>query len=126
MGLLLDEVCSFLCYVALFCDVGATATQTLGEEYTDIWQYSSSHLSPPPSRVRASLILLPTVSAYILGRWGTSSFSERYPSFGKMLKTLPVGLEVFAEINLAIFYLRGTYYDILKRLLGIRYVRSLR
>jgi len=105
---------------------GSTATQTLGEEYTDIWQHSSTHLTPPSSRARVVLILLPTLSAYVLGRWGsTSSLSERYPSLRKLLKTLPVGLEVLAEINLAFFYLRGTYYDIVKRLLGIRYVRSL-
>jgi peroxin-10 len=105
----------------------STATQTLGEEYTDIWQYSSSsRLTPPSSRARVGLILLPTLSAYVLGRWGsTSSLGERYPSIAKLLKTLPVGLEVLAEINLAIFYLRGTYYDIFKRLFGIRYVRSL-
>ena len=42
-----------------------------------------------------------------------------------LLNTLPVGLEVLAEINLAIFYLRGTYYDIVKRLFGVRHVRSL-
>jgi hypothetical protein len=39
-----------------------------------------------------------------------------------MLKSLPVGLEVVTEINLAIFYLRGTYYDVVKRVLGIRHV----
>lgn len=104
-----------------------TATQTLGEEYTDIWQYSaSSRLAPPSPRARAGLILLPTLSAYVLGRWGhTPSFNERYPSVGKLLKILPVGLEVLAEVNLAIFYLKGTYYDIVKRLLGIQHVRSL-
>lgn len=103
--------------------MGCTATQTLGEEYTDIWQYSSFSYSTPSSRARVALILLPTLSAYVLGRRGsTSSFGERYPAIGKLLKMLPVGLEVLAEINLAVFYLRGTYYDIVKRLFGIRHV----
>jgi hypothetical protein len=104
-----------------------TATQTLGEEYTDIWQYSaSSRLTPPSPRARAGLILIPTLSAYVLGRWGhTPSFNERYPSIGRLLKALPVGLEVLAEVNLAIFYLKGTYYGIVKRFLGIQHVRSL-
>jgi hypothetical protein len=39
-----------------------------------------------------------------------------------MLKALQVCLEVVTEINLAVFYLRGSYYDLVKRLLGIRYV----
>jgi len=38
------------------------------------------------------------------------------------LHVLPVCLEVAAEVNLAIFYLRGTYYDLTKRILGIRHV----
>lgn len=102
------------------------ATQTLGEEYTDIWQYSSFSYSTPSSRARVALILLPTLSAYVLGRRGsTSSFGERYPAIGKLLKMLPVGLEVLAEINLAVFYLRGTYYDIVKRLFGIRHLSSI-
>ena len=105
--------------------IGSTATQTLGEEYTDIWQYSSNYVTPPSSRARVGVILLPTLLAYFLGRWGSTSFGERYPFVGMLLKTLPVGLETLAEINLAIFYLRGTYYSIVKRLFGIRHVRLL-
>lgn len=103
------------------------ATQTLGEEYTDIWQYSSSRqASPPLPQARAGLILLPILSAYILGRWGNAlSVGTRYPRIGVLLKRLPTILEVVAEINLAIFYLRGTYYDLVKRLLGIRHVRHI-
>jgi len=29
------------------------------------------------------------------------------------------------EVNLAVFYLRGTYYDLVKRLLGIQHVSPL-
>lgn len=119
-------MCSILSCILLSL-TNVTATQTLGEEYTDIWQYSSySQLTPPSSRVRVCLILLPSLSAYVLSRWGSSSsLVECYPSLRKLLKTLPVGLEVFSEINLAIFYLRGTYYDLVKRSLGIRHVRSI-
>lgn len=31
-------------------------------------------------------------------------------------------LEVFSELNLAVFYLRGTYYEGVRRMLRIRHV----
>ncbi|KAF8060990.1 Pex12 amino terminal region-domain-containing protein [Lyophyllum atratum] len=102
------------------------AVQTLGEEYTDIWQISSGDRLPPPSRTRAGLILLPTLSAYALGRLASAhSLRERYPRTGKLLKTLPSWLEVAFEINLAVFYLRGTYYDVVKRVFGILHISSI-
>ncbi|KAJ6519311.1 Pex12 amino terminal region-domain-containing protein [Mycena sanguinolenta] len=104
----------------------ARATQTLGEEYTDIWQYSAFQRSVPPSRLtRAALVLLPTLPGYLLAR-----LDDLYPEYGqpsrfrKSLKTLPSVLEVLAELNLAVFYIQGTYYDLAKRVLGIRKVSS--
>lgn len=103
-----------------------TATQTLGEEYTDIWQHSAfTQRTPPSPRIRAALILLPTLPAYLLSRCG--SVLNRHgmsPRLAGILKALPVGLEVATEINLAVFYLKGTYYDLTKRVLGIRHVCS--
>ncbi|KAJ7139567.1 Pex12 amino terminal region-domain-containing protein [Mycena epipterygia] len=105
----------------------ARATQTLGEEYTDIWQYSAFHHVVPPSRLaRAALVLLPTVPTYLLARLDDIFPDGGQPSrFRKTLKTLPGALEVLAELNLAIFYINGTYYDLVKRLLGIRKVSSI-
>lgn len=74
--------------------------------------------------MRAALILLPTLPGYLLSRWTTShTLEERYPGLLKALKGLPEALEVLTEINLAAFYLKGTYYDLVKRVLGIHYVR---
>ncbi|KAJ7456478.1 Pex12 amino terminal region-domain-containing protein [Mycena latifolia] len=105
----------------------ARATQTLGEEYTDIWQYSALQRVVPPSRLaRAALVLLPTVPAYLLARLDDLFPVDGQPSrFRKTLKTLPGALEVLAELNLAIFYINGTYYDLVKRFLGIRKVSSI-
>lgn len=100
------------------------ATQTLGEEYTDIWQHSAFTERTPSHRARTALILLPTVPTYVIARWG-SWISSRSPRFGAILSVLPTTFEVLSEINLAIFYLRGTYYDLAKRLLGIRNVCSI-
>ncbi|KAJ7171881.1 Pex12 amino terminal region-domain-containing protein [Mycena crocata] len=103
------------------------ATQTLGEEYTDIWQYSAFHRTVPPSPLtRAALVLLPTLPAYLLARLDDIFPTNGTPSrLRKSLKTVPDILEVLTELNLAIFYMNGTYYDLVKRFLGIRKVSSL-
>ncbi|KAF7986236.1 hypothetical protein HWV62_38695 [Athelia sp. TMB] len=100
------------------------AIQTLGEEYTDIWQHSSIERRRPSQRARATLILLPTLPTYILARCG-SRLSSLNPRIASLLKSLPTTLEVVSEVNLAIFYLRGTYYDLVKRALGIQHISSL-
>jgi len=100
------------------------AAQTLGEEYTDIWQSTSSGIGVSQSR-RLALILLPILPTYVAAR-----LNVRYPpgdsSLGKVRQSLPATLEIAGEVNLALFYLRGVYYDLVKRALGIRYVRGLR
>lgn len=68
-------------------------------------------------------MLLPTLPSYILARWG-SHLSSLSPQVASALRVLPVCLEMAAEVNLAIFYLRGTYYDLTKRILGIQHVIS--
>ncbi|KAG1874249.1 Pex12 amino terminal region-domain-containing protein [Suillus tomentosus] len=99
------------------------AVQTLGEEYTDIWEYSFDGRTPSRS-LRAALILLPTLPSYALARWG-SHIGALSPRMGELLKALQVCLEVGTKINLALFYLRGTYYDLVKRVLRIRHVSSI-
>ncbi|KAH9922685.1 Pex12 amino terminal region-domain-containing protein [Amylocystis lapponica] len=114
------DLCVKVLYYGL--NVGR-ATQTLGEEYTDIWQHSVHTERPPSRRARAALVLLPTIPSYLLSKWG--SLIPQNSSLGSVLKRIPVILEVLSEINLAIFYFRGTYYDIAKRVLGIRYLSSM-
>lgn len=110
-----------------FCYYGFTtgaATQTLGEEYTGIWQYSpSAQTVPPSSLVRTTLIILSLVPSYFIGRLGQNvALNNRHPNLAKWLKRLPSALDVVTEIHLAVFYLRGNYYDLVKRILGIYHV----
>ncbi|KDQ54815.1 hypothetical protein JAAARDRAFT_134918 [Jaapia argillacea MUCL 33604] len=100
------------------------ATQTLGEEYTDIWQHSARVRKFPPLYMRAALILLSTMPGYFLSRWHSANPSPS-SRLTTLLHAVPTALEVISEINLAIFYLRGTYYDLSKRLLGIRHISSI-
>uniref|UniRef100_A0A8H8CRF1 RING-type E3 ubiquitin transferase n=1 Tax=Psilocybe cubensis TaxID=181762 RepID=A0A8H8CRF1_PSICU len=103
------------------------ATQTLGEEYTDVWQYSShTRTAPPPVFTRATLIVLTLLPSYILGRWGQSSaLNHANPQVSKWLKKIPAVISVVAEVNLAVFYLKGTYYDVIKRLTGVQHISSI-
>jgi peroxin-10 len=99
------------------------AVQTLGEEYTDVWQHSAFSGKVPSRASRTALVLLPTLPSYILAKWG-SHLSALSPKIASTLRVLPMCLEVAAEVNLAIFYLRGTYYDLTKRMLGIQHVTT--
>ncbi|KAL4069339.1 Pex12 amino terminal region-domain-containing protein [Scleroderma citrinum] len=99
------------------------AMQTLGEEYTDIWEQSVTNGQPPSRATRIALILLPTLPSYVLARLGSHS-SRLSPNISKALRVLPTCFEVATEINLALFYLRGTYYDLAKRILGVRHISS--
>lgn len=94
----------------------------MGEEYTGIWLHSTRTDKPPSLALRAALVLLPTLPSYILTRWGSGLPTDSRLS--SILRKLPPALEVLSEINLAVFYLRGTYYALAKRLLGVRYVSS--
>ncbi|KAF8912908.1 peroxisome assembly protein per8 [Gymnopilus junonius] len=112
------------------CYYGLTtgrATQTLGEEYTDIWQYSSFDKAFPPSlATRTALILTSFFPAYVLGRWGQSnSLQNSHPKIARWFTTMPMILDVATEVNLALFYVRGSYYDLVKRVMGIKHISSI-
>jgi len=107
--------------------VASAATQTLGEEYTDIWQYSSHERGVPPSvSTRTILILSSLLPSYALGRWGHSAtLNIRHPEIARWLRIVPTAVDIATEINLAIFYLKGTYYSLIKRLIGIQHISSI-
>ncbi|KIY66035.1 peroxisome assembly protein per8, partial [Cylindrobasidium torrendii FP15055 ss-10] len=96
-------------------------TRTLGEEYTNIYQYSSSSGRLLSQVLRISAVLGPTLPAYLASR--ASDFSQ-YPRLASFFKRIPSTLGIFVEINLAIFYFTGTYYHVAKRALGIKYLSA--
>lgn len=97
------------------------AVQSLGEEYTDIWPHPGRIRIP---HIRAALILLPTLPVYILARMAAMLPSMNGRLRG-IVKDTTNALEVLMEINLAVFYLRGTYYDLIKRGLGMRHISAI-
>ncbi|CAE7218404.1 unnamed protein product [Rhizoctonia solani] len=99
------------------------ATQTLGEEYVGMWAYDSATRLLPSRKLRAALILLPTLPSYI-----SSKLNSRAPGSSSLhtyLRALPAIVETAVEVNLALFYLTGTYYNLTKRVLGVRHISNM-
>ena len=72
--------------------------------------------------IRAALILLPTLPSYLLARLGPFLYA-RYPRSREIANGAVNALEVAGEINLAVFYISGVYYRLVRRLLGVPHVR---
>ncbi|PFH54716.1 hypothetical protein AMATHDRAFT_72476 [Amanita thiersii Skay4041] len=122
-----DKEVDFVVRLIYYTFTTGRATQTLGEEYTDIWQYSTvSRRVPPSLLLRIALVLLPTIPHYLVARWGHSLNSSSFsPRLVKVVKSMPSVLSIVSDVNLAVFYIRGVYYDIVKRALGINYLSSM-
>ncbi|KAG8902749.1 peroxisome biogenesis factor 10 [Tulasnella sp. 403] len=110
---------SFLMLTSVASKTIPSDTQSLGEEYTDIWQYSTFTRRMPSAKLRAALILCMTMPRYLLARWARGVTPQSV--LGKAVRYLPNIVETAVEINLACFYLFGRYYDITKRLFRIRH-----
>ncbi|KAI5123747.1 hypothetical protein M0805_000339 [Coniferiporia weirii] len=100
------------------------ATQTLGEEYTNIWQTSVADLGFPSARRRAALVFLPALPAYALTRL-ESRLSTQNESLARILRRVPTILDVISEVNLAAFYFSGVYYSLARRILRIKSISSI-
>jgi peroxin-10 len=96
------------------------AIQTLGEEYTNVWVHLKWAREP---RIRAALVLLPTIPSYLLARLGPSLYA-RYPQFKGVATAAVNVIELASEINVAFFYITGVYYRLVPRLLGVPHVRA--
>ena len=112
--------------------------QTLGEEYCDIVQVGprQSHNFLPPTFLRRTLaVLLQALGPYLLER-ALQYASQRLESRDLPLhlghrqhKQLEIGLDLAAELvssarllHLALFYVRGVFYQVGKRVTRIRYL----
>lgn len=121
-----DKEVDLLVKVGYFSAVLGNTNQTLGEEYTDIWQYSTfSRRTPPPSITRTISILLPLLASYAHSKISTlPNLRSQHPLLEKFLNRLTATISILSELNLATFYLSGTYYNLIKRLFGIQYISS--
>ncbi|VDB95437.1 unnamed protein product [Peniophora sp. CBMAI 1063] len=115
-----DKEIELLVNLAYFGLTTGRAIQTLGEEYTGIWQHP---LKLRLKGVQLALILLPTLPQYLLARFG-SALNQRSLLLRNAVQAAVGVLEIVGGLNLAIFYLRGTYYDLVRRALGLRSVSA--
>ncbi|KIJ45671.1 hypothetical protein M422DRAFT_778869 [Sphaerobolus stellatus SS14] len=102
-------------------------SQTLGEEYTDIWPIAPGSISSLYSRKRRSaFILLSALPPYLASRllprlngYFTAACAKN------LLHYLPTSLDLLSEINLAIFYFYGTYHELVNRILRTRHITTI-
>ncbi|KZV92122.1 hypothetical protein EXIGLDRAFT_675525 [Exidia glandulosa HHB12029] len=113
------------------------ASQTLGEEYVDIWQRLTRSRRPPSAASRWALIALYTLPHYAASHLAartqdqhpyehaTDARSRIRTALLALARRLPTALDVLSELNLALFYFSGIYYTLAKRILGIRHITSM-
>ncbi|KAJ1930331.1 peroxisome biogenesis factor 10 [Tieghemiomyces parasiticus] len=99
--------------------------QTLGEEYCSIMQVDRHSMTYPTLLRRTVLVLFNTFGADLL----TRTVRRMHVHFRELAQTkewCDVLAENFTAVHLMIFYFVGSYYDVSKRLTGIRYQISTR
>lgn len=118
-GLRFSKELAIASEVAFYSSTTIPGSQTLGEEYCDILQVAPEQRIPSLMR-RFALVLahvsLPFVIEKILVRVSNmSSYSEHIPQIRELI-------EIIKRLHLSLFYLTSKFYDLSKRILGIRYV----
>ncbi|QRV86254.1 peroxisome biogenesis factor 10 [Ceratobasidium sp. AG-Ba] len=96
------------------------ATQTLGEEYVGMWPLDPTSKSLLTRRLRVALVVLPTLPGYLASKLAARLKPGSMLQAG--LQTAPAVFEAAGELNLALFYLSGTYHSLTKRLLGVKHI----
>ena len=107
--------------------------QTLGEEYTGIIQVGSGARRIPSRAVRLLMIFLQTFGPHVLKfllkkiqYWFQHEAERRGRStkkIDKIFASLDYLLGYVDKLNICLFYFHGAFYNLSKRLTGIRYVR---
>lgn len=119
-GAVLQQEISVLAELAYFLLTTGTGARSLGEEYCDIMQIrrvsadGSSGLFrfARPSRIRRILsVLIAALGPFLWIRW------FRFPSAEIRAKLA----SQLSRLHLALFYLHGRYFQISKRITGIRF-----
>lgn len=96
--------------------------KTLGEEYVDL-MYVSRNGKSLVRRYRKLLFILsyaggPYLMSKFLKRWNTNDSDEESNTRKFSRKRL---LNLILNLHLVLFYFKGAYYDIFKRIFGLRY-----
>ncbi|KAG8722385.1 peroxisome biogenesis factor 10 [Ceratobasidium sp. 394] len=109
--------------LAYFSLTSLRATQTLGEEYVGMWPYNPASKTLLTRKLRIALILLPTLPGYLASKLAARLQPGSITQIS--LSVVPSIFEAAGELNLALFYLSGTYYSLTKRILGVKHVSGI-
>lgn len=99
-------------------------SRTLGEEYTDIFYLTPNRDLPPRWRLAAYVIssgLAPLVVPKLAAKLRELRSNDDEDDDSDNLLADLLSPASWVAVNLCIFYLTGTYYQISKRVLGLRY-----
>lgn len=115
--------------------------QTLGEEYCDIMQIKQTRLTAVIFSERFLLLLWQVIVPYALNKlihrleiltqpqmeFNSSPSNFRLTEQNRALleKHLPIiisCIDIVKRIHVAVFYFSGVYYDLAKRIVGVRYI----
>ncbi|KAF8343787.1 Pex12 amino terminal region-domain-containing protein [Cantharellus anzutake] len=98
--------------------------QSLGEEYVDIRPISTKNRRLPNLKLRAAMLLLPTLPSYLISRFSRNLPLDPEGRVSRFIRAVPNFLEILTEINLATFYFSGAYYSLSSRILRVRHMSS--
>lgn len=105
--------------------------QTLGEEYVSLIQVDSALHRVPSQMRRGMMVLMQAAAPYLLDRLlahvetkaKSINCSPELARFSAFVPVLRNAIIVIHRCHLALFYLRGIFYHISKRLSGTRYIQ---
>ncbi|XP_074654400.1 peroxisome biogenesis factor 10-like [Tubulanus polymorphus] len=109
--------------------------QTLGEEYVNLLQFDDTKRAIPSAPKRLLLVLLHCTAPYIVDKFiqrcqkgvERDELNFRPEARELLLKLLEItrhSVTFLHRSHLALFYLRGIYYHIAKRVTSIKYIRT--
>ncbi|KAK7203785.1 Pex12 amino terminal region-domain-containing protein [Myxozyma melibiosi] len=137
---------SSLVYLGLTTVCG---TRSLGEEYCDVFYVTKDLAARPSTKRRLGFVATSTLIPYILTKnlpklrkrirqaldripnttKNTNNDEKKQGEFAVLLKRLVLrnlsvltSGEAVASLHLALFYFHGSYYDVAKRIWGLRYI----
>ncbi|KAL4219664.1 peroxisome biogenesis factor 10 [Mactra antiquata] len=118
-----------------FCLTTLSGFQTIGEEYVNIVQVDQSKRNIPSALRRCFMVFIHVLVPYILRKFLDwlekklkSQDSQEVPMATRqfLLQCIPVmrTMVVYGHrLHMAVFYLRGIFYHIAKRLSGVHYLQ---
>jgi len=109
--------------LAFYALTTVAGNQTLGEEYCDIVQTKDYQI--PSILRRFMFVMFHVVIPFALARVSKRSLiakQNRFTQLATQLEQMQPLIETLQRLHLAIFYFTGSFYDLSKRLVSVKYI----